>query len=58
MSQEGSDTRRTRRVAALVTDPVHRLVREAADRAGVSMAALVRAGAVREAERVLEGRYE
>lgn len=58
MTRNHGETRRTQRIAALVTDPVHRLVSEAAERAGVSMAALVRAGTIREAERVLEGRYE
>lgn len=50
-----SPTRRTWKIAADVSSPVRELMQEAAERAGTSVAALVRAGAIRQAERVLEG---
>lgn len=50
--------RRTWKIAANVSDATRKLVYRAADHEGVSAAALVRRGAIREAERVLEGQED
>lgn len=53
---EVNRNRRTWKIAADVSAPVRELVHRAAEHEGVSAAAIVRRGAIREAETVLEGR--
>lgn len=52
---DDSPTRRTWKIAAGVSTPVRELVFKAAEVEGTSAAAIVRRGAIKEAERVLEG---